>query len=182
MTVLIDAKRLSAVVARQQRNPAKAARRRPDKWNDGLSNIRRSSDFSRVVDTRSGTIFAAAKVTKFVGRKLARFQMVDRVSPEGESPALPATSPKLLSRQGTRPAPESSATVYAVVSPNVSRKVTTPAVSTRITVTTLVLLILFLLNSRFMDAIYFGYGAVTVIVVVEQEPMYPAGRLCEVIA
>jgi hypothetical protein len=32
-----------------------------------------------------------------------------------------------------------------------------------------------------MDAIYFGYRAVTVIVVVEQEPTYPAGRLCDVI-
>jgi hypothetical protein len=33
-----------------------------------------------------------------------------------------------------------------------------------------------------MDAIYFGYRDETVIVVVEQEPMYPAGRLCEIIA
>src|SRR6266487_4655367 len=74
--------------------------------------------------------------------------MVARVSPEGESPALPATSPKLLSRQGTRPAPESSETVYAVVAPNVSRKVTTPAVTARRTVTTLVILISFLLNCR----------------------------------
>src|SRR6266496_5827182 len=107
--------------------------------------------------------------------------MIARASPEGESPALPATSPKLLSRQGT-PATGSSETVYAVVSPNVSRKVTTPAVTARITVTTLVLLILFLLNCGFMDAIYFGYRDETVIVVVEQEPMYPAGRLCEIIA
>ncbi len=64
MAVLIDAERLSAVVARQQRNPAKAARRRPDKWNDRLSDIRRSSDFPRVVDTRSGSIFAAAKIAQ----------------------------------------------------------------------------------------------------------------------
>src|SRR5438132_9166455 len=111
--------------------------------------------------------------------------MVARVSPEGESPALPATSPKLLSRQGTRPvfpAAESSETVYAVVSPNVSRKVTTPAVTARITVTTLVILILFLLSCGFIDAICFGYRELTVIVVVEQEPIYPAGRLCEIIA
>src|SRR6266566_9894375 len=107
--------------------------------------------------------------------------MAARVFPERESPALPATSPKLLSRQGT-PATESSETVYAVVSPNVARKVTTPAVTARITVATLVILILFLLNCRFMHAIYFGYCAVTVIVVVEQEPLYPAGRLCEIIA
>ena len=73
--------------------------------------------------------------------------MVARVSPEEESPALPATSPRLLSRQGTPPA-ESSETVYAVVSPNVSRKVTTPAVTARTTVTILVKLILFLLNCR----------------------------------
>src|SRR6266566_51470 len=73
--------------------------------------------------------------------------MVARVSPERESPALPATSPKLLSRQGT-PAAEISETVCAVVSPNVSRKVTTPAVTARVTVTTLVILILFLLNCR----------------------------------
>jgi hypothetical protein len=33
-----------------------------------------------------------------------------------------------------------------------------------------------------MDAIYFGYRDETVIVVVEQEPMYPAGMLCEIIA
>jgi len=46
----------------------------------------------------------------------------------------------------------------------------------------LVILILFLLNCGFMDAIYFGYRELTVIVVVEQEPMYPAGRLCEIIA
>jgi hypothetical protein len=64
MAVLIDAERLSAVVAGQQRNPPKAARRRPDKWNNRLSDIRSSSDFSRVVDTRSGTIFAAGKVTQ----------------------------------------------------------------------------------------------------------------------
>src|SRR6266487_6127196 len=107
--------------------------------------------------------------------------MIARVSPEGESPALPATSPKLLSRQGTHQA-ESSKTVYAVVSPNVSRTVTTPAVTARIRLTTLVVLILFLLNCSFMDAIYFGYRELTVIVVVEQEPMYPAGRLCEIIA
>jgi hypothetical protein len=60
---------------------------------------------------------------------------------------LPATSPKLLSRHGT-PAAESSETVYSVVAPNVSRKVITPAVTARITVTTLVILILFLLNCR----------------------------------
>src|SRR6266700_5871429 len=106
--------------------------------------------------------------------------MVARISPEGESPPFPATSPKSLSRQGT-PA-GSSETVSAVVSPSVSRKVTTPAVTARITVTTLVILILFLLNCGFMDAIYFGYRDETVIVVVEQEPMYPAGRLCEIIA
>src|SRR6266480_1617040 len=79
--------------------------------------------------------------------------MVARISPEGESPPFPATSPKSLSRQGT-PA-GSSETVYAVVSPNASRKVTTPAVTATITVTTLVILILFLQNCRFMDAIYF---------------------------
>jgi hypothetical protein len=64
MAVPIDAERLSAVVARQQRDPLKAARRPPEKWNDRLSNIRSSSDFSRVVDTRSGTMFAAAKLTQ----------------------------------------------------------------------------------------------------------------------
>jgi hypothetical protein len=32
-----------------------------------------------------------------------------------------------------------------------------------------------------MDAIYFGYRAVTVMVVVVQELTYPAGRLCDVI-
>src|SRR5512133_1198120 len=48
---------------------------------------------------------------------LPRFQMTARVSPEEESPALPATSPKLLSRRGTSPA-ASSETVYAVVSAN----------------------------------------------------------------
>jgi hypothetical protein len=64
MAALIDAERLSAVVARRQRNPPKAACRRPDKWNNRLSGIRSSSDFSRVVDTRNGTIFAAAKVTQ----------------------------------------------------------------------------------------------------------------------
>ena len=70
--------------------------------------------------------------------------MVARISPEGESPPLPATSPKLLSRQGTPS--ESSETVYTVVCPNVSPQVTTPAVTAKITVTTLVILILFLLN------------------------------------
>jgi hypothetical protein len=64
MAVLIDAERLSAVVARQQRNLSQTVRRRPDKWNDRFSGIRGSSDFSRVVDTRSGTIFAAAKVAQ----------------------------------------------------------------------------------------------------------------------
>ena len=67
-------------------------------------------------------------------------------------------------------------------SKNVFPKVTTPAVTARIMVTTLARLILFLLNFRFMHAIYFGYRDETVIVVVEQEPMYPAGRLCEIIA
>jgi hypothetical protein len=66
VAVLVDAERLPAVVGRQQRNPPKAGRRRPDKWNDRLSDIRSSSDFSRVVDTRSGTIFAAAKVTQML--------------------------------------------------------------------------------------------------------------------
>src|SRR6266480_2564323 len=75
--------------------------------------------------------------------------MVARVAPEERSPALPATSPKLLSRQGT-PAAESSETVYAAVSPNVCRRVTTP-VTARITVTILVVLILFLLNCRKTD-------------------------------
>src|SRR6266516_3472912 len=70
--------------------------------------------------------------------------MVARISPEGESPPLPATSPKLLSRQGTPS--ESSETVYTVICPNVSPQVTTPAVTARITVSTLVILILFLLN------------------------------------
>jgi hypothetical protein len=64
MAVRIDTERLPAVIARQQRNPLKATRRRPGKWNDRLSAIRSSSDFSRVVDTPSGTIFAAAKVTQ----------------------------------------------------------------------------------------------------------------------
>jgi hypothetical protein len=64
MAVLIDAKRLSAVVTGQQRNPLKAARRCPDKWNNRLRDIRSSNDFSRVVDTRSATIFAAGKVTQ----------------------------------------------------------------------------------------------------------------------
>jgi hypothetical protein len=67
MAVLIDTERLSAVVARQQWNPAMAGRRRPDKWNDRLSDIRSSSDFSRVVDTPSGTVFAAVKVTQIPG-------------------------------------------------------------------------------------------------------------------
>src|SRR5439155_9549315 len=64
MAVTIDAERLSAVVARQQRNPPKAARRRPHKWNDGASNVRSASDFPRVIDSRSGSIFAAAKATQ----------------------------------------------------------------------------------------------------------------------
>src|SRR5437016_14168024 len=46
-----------------------------------------------------------SRLPKFLGRKPSRFQIVARVSPDGESPALPATSPRLLSRQGT-PAPE----------------------------------------------------------------------------
>src|SRR6266480_4944440 len=70
--------------------------------------------------------------------------MVALVSPEEESGPLPATSPKLLSREGI-PA-ESSKTVYSVVCPNVCRKVITPVVTARTTVTTLVILILFLLN------------------------------------
>src|SRR6266576_1999065 len=77
--------------------------------------------------------------------------MVARISPEGESPPFPATSPKALSRQGT-PA-GSSETVYAVVSPNASEQVTTPAVTATITVTTLVILILFLLNCGKMNFI-----------------------------
>src|SRR5713101_267640 len=92
--------------------------------------------------------------------------MLARVFPERESPALPATSPKLLSRQGTRPvspAPESSETLYAGVSPNVSRKVTTPAVTARITVTTPVILILFLVNCGktgvIMGSIAIGFGS-----------------------
>jgi hypothetical protein len=64
MAVLIDAGRLSAVVARQQRNPPKAARRRPDNWNDRFRHIHGSSDFSSVIDTGSGSIFAAAKATQ----------------------------------------------------------------------------------------------------------------------
>src|SRR6266550_3358839 len=107
--------------------------------------------------------------------------MVASVSPEADSRALPATSPKLLSREGI-PVAESSKTVYSVVCPNVCRKVSTPAVTARTTVTTLVILILFLLNCGFMDPIYFGYRELTVIVVVEQESLYPAGRLCEIIA
>jgi hypothetical protein len=86
------------------------------------------------------------RLPKFVDRKLARFQMIARVSPEGESPSLPATSPKLLSRQGTAPA-GSSETVYAVVSPNVARQITTPAVNTRVMLITLVILILSLLSA-----------------------------------
>jgi len=66
MAVPIDAERLSAVVASQQRTPAKAAARRPDKWNDRLSSIRLSSDFSRIVDARSGTMFAAVKLTQML--------------------------------------------------------------------------------------------------------------------
>jgi hypothetical protein len=64
MAVPIDAERLSTVVASQQRTPAKAAPRRPDKWNYRLSSIRLSSDFSRIVDARSGTMFAALKLTQ----------------------------------------------------------------------------------------------------------------------
>jgi type IV secretory pathway TrbF-like protein len=66
MAVVIDAKPLSAVVTGQQRNPLKEALRRPDKWNDRLSSIRLSSDFARIVDTRSGTIFAAVKLTQML--------------------------------------------------------------------------------------------------------------------
>jgi hypothetical protein len=71
MAVLIDAERLSAAVARQQRTPAKAAMRRPDKWNDRLSSVCLSSDFSRIVDARSGTIFAAVKLTQMLWLKPA---------------------------------------------------------------------------------------------------------------
>ena len=66
MAMPIDAERLSAVVASQQRTPAKAAPRRPDKWNDRLSGIRFSSDFSRIVNARSGTMVAALKLTQML--------------------------------------------------------------------------------------------------------------------
>jgi hypothetical protein len=66
MAVLIDAEGLSTIVAGQQRNPPKDALRCPDKWNDRLSSIRLSSDFSCIVDTRSGTIFAAVKLTQML--------------------------------------------------------------------------------------------------------------------
>src|SRR6266480_1844127 len=66
MAVPIDAKRLSTIITRQQRNLLKEALRRPDKWNDRLSGIRLSSDFSRIVDTRSRTIFAAVKLTQML--------------------------------------------------------------------------------------------------------------------
>jgi hypothetical protein len=62
----IDAKRLSTIITRQQRNPLKEALRRPGKWNDRLSSIRPTSDFSRIVDARSGTMFAAVKLTQML--------------------------------------------------------------------------------------------------------------------
>jgi hypothetical protein len=78
MAVPIDAERLSAVVASQQRTLAKAAPGRPEKWNDRLSGIRLSSDFSRIVDARSGTMVAAVKLTQMLWPMSA-------VLPEGRS-------------------------------------------------------------------------------------------------
>src|SRR4030095_7215106 len=66
VAVCIDAEGLSTAVARQQRKLPKFALRCPDKWNYRLSSIRVSSDFSRIVDTRSGTIFAAVKLTQML--------------------------------------------------------------------------------------------------------------------
>src|SRR5436190_22468683 len=90
---------------------------------------------------------------RFAGRKLPWFQMIARVSPEGVSPALPTTSPKLLSRQGTPPA-ESCEIVYSVVCPNISGQIITPAVSAKRILTILVGLILFPLNGNEADFMY----------------------------
>ena len=77
--------------------------------------------------------------------------MIAPIFPKTELRAFPVTSPKLLSREGT-PA-ESSETVYTVVCPNVFPQVTSPAVTARATVTTLVILILFLLSCGKTDLI-----------------------------
>jgi hypothetical protein len=179
MALPIDAKRLSAVVASQERTPAKAAPASPDKWNDRLSSIRLSSGFSRIVNGPSGTKFAAVKLTQMPWPPMAVIPDTSFNLARGKITCVPSNIAQVI-----EPAGDPRSKLQDCVSSwlpkclpqnNDSRyhRQNNGEYASRID---------FASPKLSLHRCYLlGYRAVTVIVVVEQEPIYPARRLCDVI-